>query len=181
MLTITVPAREFFDEASQTFYETKEYQLRLEHSLLSIDKWESKWHVSFIGKGNKPSHTNEQMLDYIRCMSLNIVPDEVYKALTPSNLNDIMDYINDPMTATTIRERPGSPMMNEVVTSTLIYYWMLELGIPFECEKWHINKLIMLIKVTSAKRNPKKMSKSAIMRQNHALNKARRARLGSKG
>lgn len=180
MLQIIVPAREFFDEKTQTFSSTKEYTLRLEHSLLSIDKWESKWHKAFITRNND-AHTNEEILDYIKCMTLNNVPDEVYSALTPENKKDIMEYINDPMTATTVRDRYGSSITNEAITSTLIYYWMIALGIPFECEKWHINKLIMLIKVTSAKNNPKKMGKKDILAQNHALNQARRKRLGTRG
>lgn len=179
MLQITVPAREFFDEKTQTFYTTKECVLRLEHSLLSIDKWEAKWHKPFISNNKKDKRTNEEMLDYIKCMTLNNVPDEIYLALTPDNVKAIRDYIDDPMTATTVKSEKGSS--NEIVTSTLIYYWMLALGIPFECEKWHINKLLMLIKVANAKNNPKKMGRRDILSQNHAINQARRKRLRSRG
>lgn len=182
MLEIVVPKTEMFDEISECFIEIPECTLRLEHSLLSISKWESRWHKPFIVRSKEDRHTNDEMLDYIRCMSLDKnVPPEVFLNLTPTNLLAINNYIDNPMTATTVNDGPGSPMRREIITSELIYYWMVALGIPFECEKWHVNRLIMLIKVCSAKNNPKKMSQKAIMAQNRQLNEARKKALGTKG
>jgi hypothetical protein len=115
-------------------------------------------------------------------MTLNNVPKEVYSALTQENLNAISNYINHPMTASTVKDNtPVNPFRHEVVTSELIYYWMVTYQIPFECEKWHINRLIMLIKICNAKNNPKKMNKRDVMLQNRSLNAARRKALNTKG
>lgn len=182
MLEITVPATEVFDEKNELFVEVKECTLHLEHSLLSVSKWESKWHKPFIKRKGDPSHTSEEMLDYIRCMTLNKNVDPmVYSVMTNDNLRDITAYIEDPMTATTVIDVKGAPLRREIVTSELIYYWMITFGIPIECEKWHINRLIMLIRVCSAKTNPSKMSQRAIMAQNRQINEARKKALGTKG
>lgn len=183
MLQITVPGTELFDESTETFIRTKDTQLKLEHSLLSISKWESKWCKPFLGTNKEDKRTSKEMLDYIECMTLNSnVPKDVYSALTQENLRAISRYINHPMTASTVTEMSKSnPFRREIVTSELIYYWMIAYQIPFECEKWHINRLIMLIKICNAKNNPKKMNKREIMMQNHALNKARRKALHTKG
>lgn len=181
MLQITVPDREWFDNNTQQFYSLKGGVLKLEHSLLSISKWESKWHKPFLNRDAKDTKTNEELYDYVRCMS--IVPNvsmELILGLTEENLKDIFAYIDNPMTASYVHERK-SQTHGEVLTSELLYYYMISLGIPFECEKWHLNRLIMLIKICSVKNNPRKMSRSEILAQNHALNQARRKRLGSKG
>jgi len=179
-LHILIPKKEVFDQSANEFIEIKETDLVLEHSLLSISKWESKWHRPYLSKDEK---TSEQAMDYIRCMTLNKSLDgNVYRGLTRSNLEAIAEYIKDPMTATTFGDRPRKPS-REVVTSELIYYWMTALNIPFEpCQKWHINKLMTLIEVASIKNAPpKKMSKADIMRRNHALNAQRRAKHHSSG
>lgn len=183
MLQIIVPGTELFDESTETFIRTRDTQLKLEHSLLSISKWESKWCKPFLGVNKEDRRTNKEMLDYIECMTLNSnVPKDVYSALTQENLRAISQYINHPMTASTVTEMSNSnPFRREIVTSELIYYWMIVYQIPFECEKWHINRLIMLIKICNAKNNPKKMNKREVMMQNHALNKARRKALHTKG
>lgn len=182
MLEITVPYSEVFDEATGCFIEIEEATLHLEHSLLSVSKWEAKWHKPFIKRKDEPPHSKEEILDYIRCMTLTKNVDPlVYTVLTNNNIQDITKYIENPMTATTVRDIPGAPFRREVVTSELIYYWMITLGIPIECEKWHINRLIMLIKVCSAKMNPSKMSPQAIMTQNRQINEARKKALGTKG
>lgn len=182
MLEITVPASEVYDEANEAFIFTETCNLQLEHSLISISKWESHWHKPFITKSKDERHTNEELLDYIRCMTLNRnVDPNVYLVLTPANLKAIEGYMNDPMTATTVCDIPGSPMRREIVTSELIYYWMVSFNIPVEFEKWHINRLIMLIKVCSAKNNPQKMSNKAILAQNRRINEARKKALGTKG
>ena len=183
MLRIKVPAQEFFDENSQEFIEINEVTLTMEHSLISISKWESKWKKSYFA--NEPKKTTEEVLDHLRCMTItpqNVNP-LVYRGLSKENFKAIMDYIDDPMTATTINEikRPGAK--KEIVTSEIVYYWMIAQNIPIEFEKWHINRLMTLIKVCAIKNdpNPKKMSKSAVMKQNRILNQARRARMHSKG
>ena len=122
------------------------------------------------------------MMDYIRCMTIDRHVDaHIYLALTNDNITSIKNYINDPMTATTIADRPGAPLRREIITAELIYYWMVSFGIPFECEKWHVNKLITLIKVCSEKNNPKKMNQAAILAQNREINEARKRALRTRG
>lgn len=179
MLPITIPAGELFDEQSKTIISTKETELELEHSLISVSKWESKWHKPFLSKKEK---TYEETLDYIRCMTLNKKVDpNVYLLLTEKNVKEINDYIYDPMTATTIHE-VKTGVSNGIITSELIYYWMIEIGIPPEYQKWHLNRLMTLIRVCNAKRTPpKKMSQRAIMSQNAAINAARKKQFNTKG
>lgn len=180
MLQITVPAAELWDERNQRFIRTKEQKLQLEHSLVSISKWESKWCKPFLSKNNK---TTEETVDYIRCMTLtqNVDPN-VYFALTNENIQRVNDYIEAPMTATTFTEDRSGKASREIITNELIYYWMIALQIPDKCEKWHINRLLTLIRVCNIKNQPpKKMSQGEIMRRNSALNAARRKQLNSKG
>ena len=181
MLTITVPAGEQWDELKQEFVYTKECTLELEHALVSLYNWESKWCKPFNSKSEK---TYEETIDYIRCMTLNRnVDPAVYTCLTNENINEINAYIEAPMTATKFSKNlPGGKSSNEQVTAELIYYWMIALGIPFECQKWHLNKLLTLIKVCNIKNQPpKKMSKREIMNQNAAINAARRKKYNTKG
>ena len=180
MLRITIPAVEQWDEAKQEFIYTKEQTLSLEHSLVSLSKWESKWCKPFLTKQEK---TFEETLDYIKCMTLtqNVDP-EVYNYLTNENIKEINEYIGAPMTATYFSDEKTSKISREQVTAELIYYWMIALNIPFECQKWHLNRLLTLIKVCSIKNQPpKKRSKKDIMSRNTALNAARRKRLNTKG
>ena len=181
MLTITVPASEIYNEAENEFVTVNETVLRLEHSLVSISKWESKWKKPFLGREKK---TKEEVTDYVRCMTTTQnVPDGVYLCLTADNYSEIGRYIEDPKTATWFSDNNNRPT-SEVVTSELIYYWMTAFNIPFECQKWHLNRLLTLIKICSIKNQPKgnkKMSRASIMSQNAALNKARRAKAGSRG
>lgn len=180
MLRITIPAAELWDEAKQEFVTTKEQTLQLEHSLVSLSKWESKWHKAFLGKQEK---TSEEILDYIRCMTItqNVKP-EIYKFFTNENIQQINDYIAAPMTATYFSNENQGGINREIVTSELIYYWMIALNIPFECQKWHLNRLLTLIKVCNIKNTPpKKMSRQQIMSRNAALNAARRQKLNSRG
>ena len=180
MLKITIPAREMFDEIKQEFINTKEQTLQLEHSLVSLSKWESKWHKPFIDNRNL---STEETIDYIRCMTLtqNVDP-EVYQYLSKENIKQINEYISDPMTATTFSNERSKGSGKEVLTSEILYYDMIALGIPFECQKWHLNRLIALIKVCSIKQNPpQKMSKGDIMRRNAELNAARRKQFNTKG
>lgn len=179
-LSITIEPQEFYDERTSRFFEIPRKTIQLEHSLLSISKWESKWHKPYFT--DKPK-TKEEELDYIRCMTISGPCDPIYyQGLLTKNRKEIFDYISDPMTATTVKNGQPNKKSREMITSELIYYWMTALNIPFSCEKWHINRLFMLIEIASIKNAPsKKMSKSDIMRQNHALNMARRAKHGTKG
>jgi hypothetical protein len=180
MLQITVPEVEYWDEKNEEFISTKEVTLSLEHSLVSLSKWESKWHKAFLGKEEK---TTEELIDYIKCMTLTQnVSDEVYNRLNSDNVQKIKEYIEDSHTATFIYDDPNAPKSRETVTSELIYYWMIALNIPFECQKWHLNRLLTLIRVCNIKNKPpKKMSQRQIMSRNAALNAARRQKLHTTG
>ena len=180
MLRITIPAAELWDEEKQEFVTTKEQTLQLEHSLVSLSKWESKWNKAFLGKQEK---TYEEIMDYVRCMTItqNVKP-EVYKCITSENIKQINEYIDAPMTATHFYNENNVGVNNETVTSELIYYWMIALNIPFECQKWHLNRLLTLIKVCNIKNTPpKKMSRQQLTSRNAALNAARRKRMNSRG
>lgn len=182
MLQLVVPLTpECWDEEKQEFVEAKTQTLQLEHSLVSLSKWESKWCKSFIHDKNK---TEEETMDYIKCMTItqNVDP-KVYDNLTIENIKQINEYIEAPMTATFFSD-DGSKNKGsiEIVTAELIYYWMIALNIPFECQKWHLNKLITLIKVCNVKNEPpKKHSKRELMSRNSALNAARKKRLKTRG
>lgn len=179
MLLINVPAIEFFDEATEEFVNTKEQTLHLEHSLVSLSKWESKHTKPFFSKEEK---THDEILDYIRCMTLDKRVDEnVYRSLTVQNFKDIEAYVESPMTATTFSDNSSKPN-REIITSELIYYWMIAQNIPFECEKWHLNRLFTLIRVCNVKNAPsKKRSRREIMSYNAAVNAARRQKYNTKG
>ena len=180
MLQITIPAIELWDENKEEFINTKEQTLQLEHSLVSLSKWESKWNKPFLSKDTK---TEEEELDYIKCMTItqNVDPN-VYKFIPLNIREEIKEYINAPMTATWFSEDKNTKSSSEQITSELIYYWMVAQNIPFECEKWHLNRLITLIKICNIKSQPpKKMGKKAIMSRNAALNAARRKQLNTKG
>lgn len=179
MLRITVPGREMFDEKTNEFFNTEPFTLQLEHSLVSISKWEAKFNKPFLGKGEK---TVQETMEYIKCMTITQnVPDDIYDRLSPKNIEDIKKYIDAPMTATTFAMVPEKKS-NEIITSELIYYWMVALQIPMECQKWHLNRLLTLVRVCNIKNQPpKKMSRSEIMRRNSALNASRRKAMHSKG
>ena len=181
MLQIVVPGKEFWNREKNEFEYGPEQILSLEHSLISISKWESKWKKAFLKEGDK---TYEEVMDYIRCMTINKnIDPSVYERLSRENIEAINEYINDPMTATKIyvpKER-GTRNRN-AFTSEVIYYMMISFHIPIEFEKWHINRLLTLIRVCELKNgSQKKMSKSEITRRNAELNAARRARLNTRG
>lgn len=180
MLQITIPAVEQWDENEQEFITSKEQTLSLEHSLVSLSKWESKWCKPFLSKDDK---TTEETIDYIRCMSItqNVNPD-IFKNITNENIDIVRKYIESPMTATWFHDEKGGKSNSEQITSELVYYWMIALSIPFECQKWHLNRLLTLIQVCNVKNKPpKKRSKRDIMSRNTALNAARKKRLNTKG
>lgn len=181
MLQIKVLGREFYDEDKNEFIEIKPQTLTMEHSLLSISKWEAKWKKSFLSTKDK---TDEEYIDYFRCMTINNnVNPLIYSCLTQSDIDVITDYINDDHTATVIKSNAPITNTRQIVTSELIYYWMIANNIPSEYEKWHLGRLLTLIRICSIKNNPKsnKMSRNAIYQQNRALNAARRAKYNTKG
>lgn len=182
MLTIEIPATDDYDPVTNTFYPVKAQTVTFEHSLVSLSKWESKWKKPFLSDKDR---TYEESIDYLKCMSLSKnVEDRVFDIITrsPSLMSKVNAYIGDPMTATTFSDDKNQKRNREIVTSELIYYWMIALEIPFECQKWHLNRLLTLIRVCSIKNQPaKKMSKGEILRQNSALNAARRKAHGTRG
>lgn len=181
MLRITIPDREIYNEETNEFTVIKGRTLQLEHSLVSLSKWESKWCKSFIS--SKEEKTREETIDYIKCMTItqNVDP-EIYDYLTSDNINKVLDYINAPMTATYFSDDKNGSTNREPVTSELIYYWMVALQIPFKCEKWHLNRLVTLIRVCNIKNQPpKKMSRRELMSRNASLNAARRKQYNSRG
>lgn len=180
MLEIVIPAVEQWDEINQEFVNTEEQTLTLEHSLLSLSKWESKWCKPFLSQDIK---TDEETIDYIKCMTLtpNVDPS-VYTFMSNDIREQINKYIAAPMTATWFSEDKQGKRSSEQITSELIYYWMISLNIPFECQEWHLNRLLTLVRVCDVKNQPsKKMSKKDVMSRNKALNMARRKRLNTKG
>lgn len=180
MLDIIISGQEFFDDKKQEFIVSKPQIFQVEHSLVSLSKWESKWHKPFLGKEDK---TNEETIDYVRCMTVTQnVKSDVYEKLPSEIFDTIKTYIEDPMTATWFSERGGAKKNKEVVTAEVIYYWMIAQNIPVEFQKWHLNRLLTLIRVCSIKNNPpKKMGRKEMLANRKALNDSRRAQLNTKG
>jgi hypothetical protein len=187
MLRIHIPDIEYYDDEKEEFGQFHAQDITLEHSLVSLSKWESKWHKPYLEDNEK---TKEEALDYIRCMTLtqNVNP-EIYNYLPQEIIDQIVEYIEDPMTATWFGQRAKKPQKmavrgrrhTEILTSEVLYYYMIQLQIPFECQKWHLNRLLTLIRVCSEKNNPKKMSRQDQMAQQRLLNAQRRAKMHSKG
>lgn len=177
MLTIRLKS-EYWDEEKEEFINTDGGEIHLEHSLVSISKWESKWKKSFI---NSDKQIGDELYDYIRCMSKEPISLDLVKSMGVGVIQQIIEYINDPMSATTVKSNSRKAPNREIITSELIYYWMIALNIPFECQEWHLNRLLKLIEVCNLKNDPKKMGKNEILRQNRDLNAARRKALNSKG
>ena len=180
MLQLTIPAVELWDERTQEFISSKERTLQLEHSLVSIQKWESRWNKAFL---SKKGMSYEETVDYIRCMTItqNVDPD-IYNRITAEHIDQVNRYVGNSMTATTFVDDKKGKRNNEVVTAEVIYYWMVALQIPPEYRKWHLNQLLSLIRVVNVKNTPpKKMKGRDIASQNAALNAARRKRLNTRG
>ena len=180
MLRITVPPIEVWDSKNERFINFKGQTLQLEHSLVSLSKWESKWHKPFISKTDK---TYEETVDYIRCMTLTQhVDPNAYRFLTEENIIQVNAYIDDAMTATTFPSEKNKKNNSEIITAEIIYYWMIAFHIPFECQKCHLNKLLTLIRVCNIKNQPaNKMSMRERLSRNAEINEANRKRFNSKG
>lgn len=179
MLTITVPGVELFDSETLRFSTTETTVLELEHSLVSLSKWESKWNIPFLGRDEK---TNEMIIDYIKIMTLNDVPDEVFYRLSQDNYEAINEYINAKQTATWFREEPNRLANREIITAEIIYYWMISLQIPSDYENWHINRLFTLVRVLNQKNAPKKKQNTqSAAAQRRALNEARQKQYNTTG
>lgn len=181
MLQLTIPEQDFFNNDTQEFIHVKATNIQLEHSLVSISKWEAKWHKPFLSEANK---TDEEIVDYLRCMTItqNVSP-WAYYAVNNEQLKLVRDYISDSMTATTFRENKNQGKgKKQIITSEVIYYQMIALNIPMECQKWHLNRLLTLIRVVAIKNQPEKKMKSGDqIRQYADLNNMRRAAMRSKG
>lgn len=180
MLTVKIPEIECFNHKESTFMTVKEQTLQLEHSLVSLSKWEAKWKKPFIGNTEK---TYEEIQDYIRCMTItqNVDP-MVYEFLPKTIYDQINSYIDEPMTATTFKDEPTGKTSREVITSEIIYYWMITLNIPIEFQKWHLNKLLTFVKVCNIKNAPpKKMSLKDQAAETRRLNAERRQKYNTKG
>ena len=180
MLKLTVPGVESYDEAKEEFVEVGEVILELEHSLVSLSKWESKYEKPFLGNSEK---STEEIIGYIKAMVLTPeVPEETFSRLSEANMLEINDYIDAKMTATWFHEAPGAPATREVVTAELVYYWMVTFSIDWEAQYWHLNRLFTLIRVCNIKNaKPKKMSRAEVAARNRELNAQRKAQLGTKG
>lgn len=183
MLEITVPAVELYDSRRNEFFMPfgdKDIELRLEHSLVSLSKWEMTWQKPFLKNEEK---SKWESTDYVRCMTLNKnMPPVVYQYLTNDNLRMVKEYIENPMTATTFSDRDKKKTSRKIITSEVIYYWMVSYNIPFECEKWHLNRLLTLINVCSIENQPKKkMSRKDELAQRKALNESRRKQFNTRG
>lgn len=182
-IRIHIPAgSESYDSEKNEFVTVdKDISFVLEHSLISIQKWEQKWHIPFLN--NSRPKTAEQMRDYVCCMSVSREIDPRYVPMIPaSEMKRVEAYIADPMTATTIKRRPGKKGPNEIKTAEVLYSDMIMLGIPFECRKWHLNSLVMLIRVCSEKQAPpQKMNRKETGNYYSELNKARKKAWHTKG
>ena len=183
---IHISSEEMWDEEKEEFSEAYHTTISIEHSLISLQKWEAIWHKPFL---TEEEHTPEETISYIKCMTLTQnVKDEVYSMLSPKNLEEIEEYISDEMTATTFGEHDGKGVVDRTqITAELLYYWMIQYNIPYDCRKWHINQLITLIKVCGIKAEEandqsknKKLTSEDLSRR-AALNKARREAAHSKG
>lgn len=175
MLDITISGKELYDEIREEFIHTNPCTIRLEHSLVSLSKWESKHRKPFLRSRNEL--TRDEMIDYVRCMTITQnVPQDIYYSLSDKQINEIFQYVDDPMTATWFSDnKTKSPPSREVITSEIIYYWMTSCDIDWKAEKWHLNRLLTLIRVCNAKNgNSGKMNKRDIMKQNREINAARR-------
>lgn len=180
MLKIIVLGEEFYDEVTESFNTVGDLVLELEHSLVSLSKWESEFQKPFLSPGKK---TTQEVYDYIKTMILSEeYPSNILDRFSAENFQQINDYIESKQSATTFGEMPPNSGRSEVITSELIYYWMVTFNIPFECEVWHLNRLFALIRICNVKNSkPKKMSRNQLAQRNRELNAQRKEQLGTTG
>jgi hypothetical protein len=180
MLTIIVPGEEYFNDSTQEFFTVGDVEIKFEHSLVSLSKWESIYEKPFLAPGEK---TSEEILEYIKCMLIDSeIPSEVFSRLSEDNISKINDYISAKMSATWFNERPGQPGNKQVITAEVIYHWMITFQIPLECQYWHLNRLFTLIRVCNAKNTtPKKMGRNEVASRMRDLNAKRRLEMGTRG
>lgn len=171
---------ELYDETNEVFITAKACSIKLEHSLVSVSKWEARWEKPFLTSNEK---SVIETLDYIKCMTITQnVPNDVYSRLTEQHIESINQYIDAPMTATKINHITKGKPNRDIITSEVIYYYMVALTIPFECQKWHLTRLLTLIHVCNIKNQPeKKMGKQELISRNRDLNEQRRKQLNTKG
>ena len=183
MLVIVIEEQELFDDVKQEFLSFPSFTLELEHSLLSLSKWESRFQKPFLGATAKNPHSQEEILGYVEAMILNpIYPTNLWDRLTQGNLTSINNYLESPQTATTFGKMPEHKGRGETITSELIYYWLVAFNVPFEVETWHLNRLFALIRICNIKQGKQKtMSKSELAQRNRSLNAERRAKLNTSG
>lgn len=180
MLRLIIGESEAYDEEKNEFFNVGGAVLDFEHSLLSLSKWESKYKKPFLSSGEK---TSEETLGYLEAMLLTPGVDlDVLRTASLESFEKIRQYIESSESATIFGEMPERRGPGEVITSELIYYWLVAFNIPFECEKWHLNRLFALIRICNIKNSPpKKLSKSEAAQRNRDLNKKRREQLGTTG
>lgn len=179
MLYILIEPKELYDNDNNEFIKIERTELHLEHSLDAISKWEAYFEKPFFSSENK---TEDEIRYYIQCMSIEPHDPKIYKAFTSADYSTIQAYITKKNTATWVSDnRSKKPRNKEIITAEVIYYWMVSYNIPFECDKWNINKLLTLIRVCDAKNSNQKMSKKDIYNQNKALNAARKAKMNTRG
>ena len=180
MLVIVVDGEEFFDEHTSEFTSVPNVTLEMEHSLVSLSKWESKFKKPFLGPSEK---TLEETMGYIEAMVVsNNCDASVLNRMNSSHFDQINNYIASTESATTFNTMPKTKGSTEIITSELVYYWLIAFNIPFECENWHLNRLFSLIQICNIKNsNPKKMSRNEIATRNRALNEQRKAQLNTRG
>ena len=174
MLELPIKGREMFDENTFEFKQFKDTTLKLEHSLVSVSKWEEKYKKPFLTEQSK---TREETIFYIKCMTINNnVDDDVYNLITDDHITEVNEYIADQKTATWFTDYSNDDSSNgEQVTSELIYYWMIYHRIPPEYQKWHLSRLMTLIKICNIKNSPpKKMSEAETLQMYKELNAKRR-------
>lgn len=177
MLEIEVVTDENFDETKNEFVVERSVKVRLEHSLVSVSKWEAIWETSFL---NNKEMTQEQTVSYLKMMILNEdLPPEIFHKLIESHIPEINEYIAAKQTASTVPSGPNAPQDREIITSELVYYWMISLGIPMECQHWHLNRLLMLVRIVNFKNDPKTTKMSH--KDRRALNKARQKQFNTRG
>jgi len=180
MLKLTIEGDEYFNDDAQTFEETQTVVFELEHSLLSVSKWESEYQKPFLSGTEK---TTDEIFGYVKAMVITPNPDlDALYRCSQENLDEVQAYIDSKQSATTFGEMPERKGQGEVITSELIYYWVVSFNIPFECQSWHLNRLFALVRICNLKNSkPKKMSRNEVAQRNRELNERRKAELGTKG